>query len=49
MNDERFGEHRRSKLNHQQQLSATTPVSQHFNQAGHSVNEVRFILSVRTN
>ena len=34
---ERFGEHQRSILNHQQ-LSTTTPVSLHFNQAGHSIN-----------
>ena len=39
---ERFGEHRRSILNHQQ-LSTTTLVSLHFNQAGHSINEVRVI------
>ena len=39
---ERFGEHRRSILNHQQ-LSTTTPDSLHFNQAGHSINEVRLI------
>ena len=39
---ERFGEHRRSILNHQQ-LSTTTPVSLHFNQAGHSINDVRLI------
>ena len=31
--NERFGEHRRSILNHQQ-LSDRTPVSLHFNQAG---------------
>ena len=29
-------------LNHQQ-LSTTTPVSLHFNQAGHSINDVSFI------
>ena len=40
--NERFGEHRRSILNHQQ-LSTTTPVSLHFNQAGHSINDVRLI------
>ena len=39
---ERFGEHRLSILNHQQ-LSTTTPVSLHFNQAGHSINDVRLI------
>ena len=39
---EHFGEHRRSILNHQQ-LSTTTPVSLHFNQAGHSINNVRLI------
>ena len=43
--NERFGEHRRSTgsiLNHQQ-LSITTPVSLHFNQAGHSINDVHLI------
>ena len=39
---ERFGEHRRSILNHQQPTT-TTPVSLHFNQAGHSINDVRLI------
>ena len=39
---ERFGEHRRSILNHQQ-LSTTTPVSLHFNQAGHAINNVHHI------
>ena len=39
---ERSGEHRLSILNHQQ-LSTTTPVSLHFNQAGHSINDVRLI------
>ena len=39
---ERLGEHRRSILNHQQ-LSTTTPVSLHFNRAGHSINDVRLI------
>ena len=39
---ERFAEHRRSILNHQQ-FSTTTPVSLHFNQAGHSINDVRLI------
>ena len=38
--NERFGEHGRSN----QQLSTTTPVSQHFNQAGHSINDVLIIL-----
>ena len=32
----------RSILNHQQ-LGTTTPVSLHFNQAGHSINDVRLI------
>ena len=40
--NERFGKHWRSIVNHQQ-LSTTTPVSLHFNQAGHSINDVRFI------
>ena len=40
--NERFGEHRRSTLNHQQ-LSTTTPVSLHSNQASHSINDVRII------
>ena len=40
--NERFREHRRSILNHQQ-LSITTPVSLHFNQAGHSINDVHLI------
>ena len=39
---EGFGEHRRSILNHQH-LSTTTLVSLHFNQAGHSINDVRLI------
>ena len=39
---ERFGEHRQSILNYQQ-LSTTTPVSLHLNQAGHSINDVRLI------
>ena len=39
---ERFGEHRRSILNYQQ-LTTATPVSLHFNQAGHSINDVRLI------
>ena len=37
-----FGEHRRAILNHQQ-LSTTTPVSVHFNQDGHSINNARLI------
>ena len=40
--NERFEEHRRSILNHQQ-LSDPTPVSLHFNQAGHSINDVILI------
>ena len=40
--NERFGKHRRSILNHQQ-LSITTPVSLHFNRAGHSINDVHLI------
>ena len=40
--NERFGEHRRSILN-QQQLNDPTPVSLHFNQAGHSINKVILI------
>ena len=40
--NERFGEHRRSILNHQK-LSDPTPVSLHFNQAGHSINDVILI------
>ena len=32
----------RSILNHQQ-LGTTTPVSLHFNQAGHSINDVHLI------
>ena len=40
--NERFRGHRRSILNHQQ-LSITTPVSLHFNQAGHSINDARLI------
>ena len=40
--NERFGKHRRSILNHQQ-LSDPTPVSLHFNQAGHSINDVILI------
>ena len=40
--NERFGEHRRSILNHRQ-LSDPTPVSLHLNQAGHSINDVILI------
>ena len=40
--NERFGEHRRSILNHHQ-LSNPTPVSLHFNQPGHSINDVHLI------
>ena len=40
--NERFGEHRRSFLNHQQ-LNDPTLVSLHFNQAGHSINDVILI------
>ena len=40
--NERFGEHCRSFLNHQQ-LNDPTPVSLHFNQAGHSINDVILI------
>ena len=39
---ERFEEHRRSILNHHQ-LSNRTPVSLHFNQPGHSINDVHLI------
>ena len=41
---ERFGEHRRSILNHQQ-FSTTTPVSLRLNQASHSINYVGLILT----
>ena len=40
--NERFGEHRRSILNHHQLLNPT-PVSLHFNQPGHSINDVQLI------
>ena len=40
--NEHFGEHRRSILN-QHQLSNPTPVSLHFNQPGHSINDVHLI------
>ena len=40
--NERFGKHRRSTLNYQQ-LTDPTPVSLHFNQAGHSINDVILI------
>ena len=39
---ERFGEHRRSILNHHQ-LSNPTPVSLHFNRPGLSINDVHLI------
>ena len=38
--NEHFGEHRRSILNHHQ-LVNPTPVSLHFNQPGHSINDVQ--------
>ena len=40
--NERFGEHRRSILNHHQLINPT-PVSLHFNQPGHSINDVHLI------
>ena len=40
--NERFGEHRRSILNHHQLLNPT-PVSLHFNQPGHSINDAQLI------
>ena len=40
--NERFGEHLGSILSHQQ-LSDPTPVSLHFNEAGHSINDVILI------
>ena len=40
--NERFGEHRRSILNHHH-LSSPTPVSLHFNQPGHSISDVHLI------
>ena len=40
--NERFGEHRRYILNHEH-LSTPTPVSLHFNQADHSINDVHLI------
>ena len=40
--NERFGEHRRSILNHEH-LITPTPVSLHFNQADHSINDVHLI------
>ena len=39
---ERFCEHRLSVQNHQQ-LAKPTPVSEHFNLPGHSVNDIRLI------
>ena len=40
--NERFGKHRRSILNHHQ-LKPPTSVSLHFNQPGHSINDVHLI------
>ena len=40
--NERFGEHRRSILNHHELISPT-PVSTHFNQPGHSINDILLI------
>ena len=40
--NERFGEHRRSILNHNQIINPT-PISEHFNQPGHSINGVLLI------
>ncbi|XP_078374399.1 uncharacterized protein LOC144657936 [Oculina patagonica] len=40
--NERFGQHRRSILNHHK-LDDPTPVSIHFNQPGHSINDVHLI------
>ena len=40
--NERFGEHRQSILNHRQ-LSDPTPVSFHFNHAGHPINDIILI------
>ena len=37
--NERFGEHRRSILNHNQLINST-PISEHFNQPGRSINDV---------
>ena len=37
--NERFGEHRRSILNHNQLINPT-PISEHLNQPGHSINDV---------
>ena len=39
---EHFGEHHRSILNHHQ-LSNPSPVSLHFNQPGHSINDIHLI------
>jgi len=41
--NERFGEHRRSILNHHE-LADPTPVSFHFNQPGRSITEVRRLI-----
>ena len=40
--NDRFGEHRRSILNHNQLINPT-PISEHFNQPGHSINDVLLI------
>ena len=40
--NERFGEHRRSILNHHHLINPT-PVSTHFNQPGHSINDILLI------
>ena len=40
--NERFGEHRRSILNHHHLINPT-PVSTHFNQLGHFINDILLI------
>ena len=40
--NERFGKHRRSILNHHHLINPT-PVSKHFNQPGHSINDILLI------
>ena len=40
--NERFGEHRHSILNHHHLINPT-PVSTHFNQPGHSINDILLI------
>ena len=40
--EQRFGEHRRSILNYRH-FPNPTPVSEHFNQADHSINDVLLI------